>query len=131
MKNHRDTSPALTTGGLLDRGRGLFGLVAGDPAAPISAVEYNSSRAGKGALFVAVAGYSSDGHRYGKDAVDRGAAAVVVSMARAAEFAPLAQAGVTVLGAENTAIDSFSLTGNLGADGAGSADGGGNAVVGA
>jgi UDP-N-acetylmuramoyl-L-alanyl-D-glutamate--2,6-diaminopimelate ligase len=85
--------------------RGCGGMVRalkGSPSKAVSSVEYNSARVTGGSLFVAVEGFQSDGHGYVHDAVRRGAAAVVVSAARAAEFSSPGEDGVTVLVAENT-----------------------------
>jgi UDP-N-acetylmuramoyl-L-alanyl-D-glutamate--2,6-diaminopimelate ligase len=47
----------------------------------IKGIAYDSRRIEKGYLFVAVRGFSVDGHNYIRDAVNRGAAAVVSEMA--------------------------------------------------
>lgn len=77
-------------------------LVSGNPEVEISSIEYNSSRIVHNSLFVAVEGYQSDGHKFIKDAVDRGAGAVVVSKQRLGEFDILKKDGLAVLLAENT-----------------------------
>lgn len=45
----------------------------------ISRVQYNSKKIEKGDLFVAIEGYTTDGHKFIKDAVERGATAVLVT----------------------------------------------------
>ncbi len=45
----------------------------------ITNVQYNSRKIETGDLFVAIEGYTTDGHLFIKDAVDRGAAAVLVT----------------------------------------------------
>ena len=62
--------------------------VRGDAATPILDVTEDSRAVRPGSLFVAVAGTSDDGHRYIRDAVARGAAAVALSVERPAD-APL------------------------------------------
>ena len=51
----------------------------GDSLTEISSVAYDSRKVSKGALFFCIPGYKTDGHKYAKDAVDNGAAALVVS----------------------------------------------------
>lgn len=50
-----------------------------DPELEISGIQYNSKKIEKGDLFVAIKGYTVDGHRFIEDAVSRGAAAVLVT----------------------------------------------------
>ena len=52
-------------------------VVAGEPGA-VTAVCFDSRQVTPGALFVAVAGLDTDGHRYLRDALDRGATALLV-----------------------------------------------------
>jgi UDP-N-acetylmuramoyl-L-alanyl-D-glutamate--2,6-diaminopimelate ligase len=58
--------------------------VTGDARRPVRGVAYDSRRVTPGAVFVAIAGFTVDGHRFVADARDRGAAAVVVERGRAA-----------------------------------------------
>lgn len=44
----------------------------------INKIEYNSEKVTKGDLFVAIRGYKEDGHSYIKEAVEKGAVAVIV-----------------------------------------------------
>lgn len=57
-------------------------VLAGEPPT-ISGVTHDSRRVEPGFLFVAVPGFKTDGHRYIRDAVARGAAAVLVQDGRA------------------------------------------------
>lgn len=52
-----------------------------DPEIEISAVEYDSRAVSKGALFIAVRGFTTDGHAYIPAAVSAGAAAVLCEQA--------------------------------------------------
>lgn len=51
--------------------------IRGEGNPEINGVHYNSSKISEGGLFVAIVGYKTDGHKYIKDAVTRGASAVV------------------------------------------------------
>ncbi len=53
-------------------------LIAGDPAAAWSGVAIDSRKVAGGELFFALAGASTDGHRFVADALERGAACAVV-----------------------------------------------------
>ena len=57
-------------------------LVRGDGDVVIEHVEHDSRRVEPGALFVAIPGFTVDGHAFLTDALDAGAAAVVVERAR-------------------------------------------------
>ena len=57
-------------------------LVRGDGGAVIERVEHDSRRVGRGALFVAVPGFTVDGHAFLVEALEAGAAAVVVERGR-------------------------------------------------
>jgi murE/murF fusion protein len=63
----------------------------------VSTVTFDSREVGAGALFVALEGARVDGHRYVDDAIDSGAAAVLVTR----DHLPI-DAGCPVLSAENT-----------------------------
>ncbi len=56
---------------------------------PVSAVCHDSRRVVAGALFVAVPGFETDGHRYLPDALRRGATALLVQADRRALWEPL------------------------------------------
>jgi UDP-N-acetylmuramoyl-L-alanyl-D-glutamate--2,6-diaminopimelate ligase len=91
----------MTIHGLIAGYGGAIELLAGDGSRAVASVEYDSRKVAEGSLFVAVEGFSRDGHRFVGSAVDRGASAVVVSRARADEFLPLASRGVAVLAADD------------------------------
>ncbi len=57
-------------------GEGLGQLIGGD--ASIASIDYDSRKAGPGSLFCCIVGTFSDGHEYAKNAVENGAAALVV-----------------------------------------------------
>jgi len=72
---------------LIDKSKGF--IVCPDDSflsAEVTGVEYDSRKVEKGSLFVAVKGYESDGHDYVKSALEKGAAAVLVSEERVSEF---------------------------------------------
>jgi UDP-N-acetylmuramoyl-L-alanyl-D-glutamate--2,6-diaminopimelate ligase len=96
---HRD---AVRLSEILEGCGGRVRLISGAADTVISSVEYNSSRAAAGSLFVAVEGFQSDGHRYVGDAVKRGASAVIVSAKRAGEFSGSVGNGVALLSTEDT-----------------------------
>lgn len=74
----------------------------GDTGREIASIEYNSSKIRPGSLFVAVEGFSSDGHRFIEDAAARGASAVVLSAGREEEFSSLAGRNITLISSANT-----------------------------
>ncbi|MDD2554704.1 MAG: UDP-N-acetylmuramoyl-L-alanyl-D-glutamate--2,6-diaminopimelate ligase, partial [Desulfotomaculaceae bacterium] len=51
---------------------------AGDPALPVKGIAYDSRQVEPGFLFVAIEGFNTDGHKYINEAIERGAAAVVM-----------------------------------------------------
>lgn len=65
-------------------------LVAGRPGA-VAAVRCDSRAVQPGDLFVAVPGFETDGHRFLRDAIERGASALLVQADRRALWAPLAE----------------------------------------
>ena len=71
--------------------------ITGDAGIAVSSVEYDSRRIQPGSLFVAVEGYSSDGHGYIDAVADAGASAVVVAENRSGDFAYLADRGISVI----------------------------------
>ncbi|MCX7679863.1 MAG: UDP-N-acetylmuramoyl-L-alanyl-D-glutamate--2,6-diaminopimelate ligase [Spirochaetes bacterium] len=77
-------------------------LVSGSPRLPILSIEYDSRKVRNRSLFVAIEGFSSDGHLFVKDAIARGATAVVVSKERAREFSHFGGENLAVLAADNT-----------------------------
>ena len=68
----------------------------GSSEARFNAVEYDSRRVKPGALFVAVPGGRHDGHNYLAQAVEAGAAAVLVQANRRSKWAGLAVPGLAV-----------------------------------
>lgn len=68
----------------------------------ILSIEYDSRKTTAGSVFVAVAGLESDGHNYINDAVQKGAAAVVISADRADEFREFAGKGTALLLSDDT-----------------------------
>ncbi len=68
----------------------------------ISGVEYDSRKAAPGSLFVAVMGYESDGHSFVRQAIEKGAAAVMVSDDRYGEFRDVENKGVIILTSSDT-----------------------------
>ncbi|HLY02076.1 MAG TPA: UDP-N-acetylmuramoyl-L-alanyl-D-glutamate--2,6-diaminopimelate ligase [Candidatus Cybelea sp.] len=62
--------------------------VTGDCAQLVTAIEFDSRTVSPGALFVALRGSHTDGHRYAAQAIERGASAIVVEeSARVADYA--------------------------------------------
>lgn len=57
---------------------GLPAPVGGDPAVPITAVDYDSRAVAPGSLFCCLVGVNRDGHDFAAAAVERGAAALLV-----------------------------------------------------
>lgn len=96
------TEGHVTLSELLRELGGIMEMVCGEGDGEISSVEYNSRRVTNNALFVAIEGFQIDGHTYVRDAVDRGASAVVVSRRRVSEFSDLGERGVTLIGCENS-----------------------------
>ncbi len=76
--------------------------VFGDTEKLISSIEYNSNKVYQDSLFIAVPGFTTDGHSYIMDAVSRGASTVLVSKERIDEFSSLEERGVALLGAADT-----------------------------
>ncbi len=94
-------SPVITAAELASSSAGIR-FAAGNPDAEIRSVEYDSRKVMPGSLFVAVEGFSSDGHSFAAGAVERGASAVLVSEKRKDEFVFLSEKGAAVLTAEDT-----------------------------
>ncbi|MCR4689280.1 MAG: UDP-N-acetylmuramoyl-L-alanyl-D-glutamate--2,6-diaminopimelate ligase [Saccharofermentans sp.] len=60
-----------------------YKTIAGDAnTCEVTRVEYDSRKACKGSLFVAVIGFETDGHKYIKSAIELGASAIICSGAR-------------------------------------------------
>jgi UDP-N-acetylmuramoyl-tripeptide--D-alanyl-D-alanine ligase len=95
-------------------------VVRGAPSTPITGVEMDSRRAGRGALFVAIRG----GHDHTADARAQGCAAVLVESARAAAepgevvlTAPDTIAALQRIGAANRAASAATVVGVTGSSG--------------
>ncbi len=101
MMESRSTTEQKSLALLLEECQAVTG-VSGERERTISSVEYDSRRVGANTLFVAIEGFESDGHRFIHDAISRGAVAVVVSSGRRAEFAGIAEQGITLIDAENS-----------------------------
>ena len=100
--NNRTRSDSISLSLLIKEINGIIEHVFGDLEKEIVSVEYNSKDAVKNCLFVAVSGFVSDGHDYVRDAVDRGAVAVVISKEWMSEFDDLKDHGITLLSSRNT-----------------------------
>jgi len=81
------------------------GALEGDAARSVSAITADSRDAVPGALFVALAGEHTDGHRYVRDAIARGAAAVVVQ--DAGEIGDTGSAAVVRVGDSKRALSAL------------------------
>ncbi len=68
----------------------------------ITSIEYDSRKVTGSALFVAVEGFESDGHKFVGSAVNNGCRCILVNESRYAEFSILADRGVVILVSENT-----------------------------
>lgn len=66
----------------------------------IADIIYDSRKASKGTAFVCLKGYTSDGHKYAKSAVEKGAAALIISDELDFEV----PSGVAVIKVENTRL---------------------------
>lgn len=77
-------------------------LIHGSEKCEISSIEYNSKNVIPESLFVAVEGFSVDGHEHITEAVAKGAKAVVLSSRRVSEFCNLKEKGVVILASDNT-----------------------------
>ena len=63
---------------LEDLFRGMECTILGDPETPVSGLAFRSDAVAPGDLFSCIVGTTVDGHMFAQDAVDRGAAALVV-----------------------------------------------------
>lgn len=68
----------------------------------IASVEYDSRKVSESALFVAVEGFESDGHKFVESAVNGGCRCVLVNESRYGEFTHLGDKGVAVLVSPDT-----------------------------
>jgi UDP-N-acetylmuramoyl-L-alanyl-D-glutamate--2,6-diaminopimelate ligase len=67
------------------------------PDVDVSAICYDSRRAGPGALFVAVPGFRTDGHDHIGEAAARGAVAVAVQGDRPDKWRPVVERGLSAV----------------------------------
>ncbi|MEX1255065.1 MAG: UDP-N-acetylmuramoyl-L-alanyl-D-glutamate--2,6-diaminopimelate ligase [Dehalococcoidia bacterium] len=78
-------------------------LIQGDEQLDITAIAYDSRKVGRGALFVAVPGFETDGHEYLAQALERGAAGLLVQEDRRAAWeTALADRAVAVIAVPDT-----------------------------
>lgn len=87
---------------LIEASGGLLKPVRGDEQVEFTSIEYDSRKVCGGSLFVAVEGYEVDGHKFVKNAVDAGAAALIVSEKRIDEFNESDYPEIVLISAENT-----------------------------
>ncbi len=76
-------------------------LLRGSPERQISAIEHDSRRVGPGSLFVAVPGFTVDGHTFLRAVAASGAAAVLVQADRASTWRDLAP-GPAIIAVDDT-----------------------------
>ena len=83
---------------------GAHRLIQGRPRTPVSGVRQDSRTIGPGELFVALPGFSVDGHDFIADAISNGAPAVVVQADRRDRWQPIVDAhpDVTFVEVEDT-----------------------------
>jgi UDP-N-acetylmuramoyl-L-alanyl-D-glutamate--2,6-diaminopimelate ligase len=79
-------------------------LVAGATDAAVSGIEHDSRHAEAGSLFVAVPGFSVDGHSYLQQVTAAGAGALLVQRDRADAWRGLADSGPAVVAVDDTRI---------------------------
>ena len=78
-------------------------IVQGSGSLEVEAIAYDSRRVKRGALFVAVAGFEADGHSFIAQALERGAAAVLVQADRRSHWeAAVSDREVAVVAVEDT-----------------------------
>ena len=59
-----------------------YRVISGSVSCNITSVEYDSRKIQSGSLFVAIIGFTSDGHGFIRQAVDKGASAVLIDSRR-------------------------------------------------
>ena len=59
-----------------------YRVISGSVSCNITSVEYDSRKIESGSLFVAIIGFTSDGHGFISQAVDKGASAVLIDSRR-------------------------------------------------
>ncbi|MEP7215820.1 MAG: Mur ligase domain-containing protein, partial [Anaerolineaceae bacterium] len=78
-------------------------LVRGEAGTVVSAVEHDSRLAGSGSLFVAVPGFTVDGHAFLSQVAAAGASAVIAQRDHAAAWKDL-PAGTAIVAVDNTRV---------------------------
>ena len=78
-------------------------LVRGEPGTAVSAIEHDSRLAGAGTLFVAVPGFTVDGHAFLSQVAAAGASAVIAQRDHAAAWKEL-PAGTAVISVDDTRV---------------------------
>jgi UDP-N-acetylmuramoyl-L-alanyl-D-glutamate--2,6-diaminopimelate ligase len=86
---------------LLKESGGIAALHSGSGDAEISSVEYDSRNVKKGSLFVAIEGLKRDGHAYIREALERGAAGILIAHKRTDCLAGMDLKGTGVLAAHD------------------------------
>lgn len=103
----------------------LGARLSGDGGANVTDITHDSRTAGSGALFVAIRGRETDGHRFIPDVIERGAVGVISEDGAPAEFdgvwlqvpdarAAMAQAASAVFGDPSRGLDLIGITGTNG-----------------
>ncbi len=92
----------LTVEKLIGESSGMLELIAGRGDAAVLSIEYDSRKVRNLSLFVAIEGFSSDGHNFIKTAITSGASAVVISRSRVAEFDELRNSGTSIIVSDDT-----------------------------
>lgn len=90
-----DTPGGRSLGSLLEELPGAR-LIHGDPAGSVAAVEHDSRRAGAGSLFVAIRGFTVDGHQFLPQVAAAGASAAIVEPDRVPAGLPASLALIEV-----------------------------------
>ncbi len=92
----------ITVEKLIGEASGMMDLIAGNGNAPVLSVEYDSRKVRHDSLFVAIEGFSSDGHSFIKAAIENGASAVMISRSRVTEVAELKSSGIAIIASDDT-----------------------------
>lgn len=82
----------------------LKGKTYGNTNKEINKIEYNSENIEEKDIFVAIKGYKTDGHKYIKDAVEKGATAIIAEDIKTKEIEELEASGITVIKVEDSRI---------------------------
>ncbi len=95
---------------LIRESKDIIEYVFGNLDDDISSIEYDSREVKDKSLFVAIPGFTSDGHNFIKAAVEKGAKAVVVASERVSEFSDLKEKGITLLKSDDARRSLASLS---------------------